>query len=426
MVTKSKLRLALAAEKGVDFAKLKQERKRKAALKRKRTAKTEQEESIEIAEVSAQIARESLKESNEDDSDKDEDDDDDDDEQEEEEEHDEGDAMDGDIGPERITLQTIDDSDTSDSSIENEEIPSLTERAESDDAEDIPMSDIEELEGDDMEDLIPHTRLTINNTAALRTALGRILIPTDKSQPFAFHQCVIASTQTADSVPDVSDDLQRELALYSQSLEAARYGRSKLLSEGVPFSRPTDYFAEMVKEDAHMEKVKAKLVEEASAKKAAAEARKLRDLKKFGKQVQVAKLQERQKAKRETLEKIKTLKRKRQESGTGAGTNEADMFDVGVDNEIAKYSQRAAKGNPSSGARKPNVKRQKKDEKYGFGGKKRNSKSGDAISSGDLSAFSVNKMKSGGPNGRAKQVSKATRPGKARRKVMATRQGARR
>ena len=36
MVTKSKLRLALAAEKGVDFKKLKQEKKHKAALKRKR------------------------------------------------------------------------------------------------------------------------------------------------------------------------------------------------------------------------------------------------------------------------------------------------------------------------------------------------------------------------------------------------------
>lgn len=35
MVTKSKLRLALAAEKGVDFTKLKQQKKHKAALKRK-------------------------------------------------------------------------------------------------------------------------------------------------------------------------------------------------------------------------------------------------------------------------------------------------------------------------------------------------------------------------------------------------------
>ena len=77
----------------------------------------------------------------------------------------------------------------------------------------------------------------------------------------------------------------------------------------MPFTRPNDYFAEMVKSDEHMGKIKAKMTEEAANKKAAAEARKQRDLKKFGKQVQVAKLQERDKAKRETLEKIKVLKR---------------------------------------------------------------------------------------------------------------------
>lgn len=75
------------------------------------------------------------------------------------------------------------------------------------------------------------------------------------------------------------------------------------------FTRPNDYFAEMVKADEHMGRIKAKLVEEAAGKKASAEARKQRDLKKFGKQVQVAKLQEREKEKRSTLEKIKVLKR---------------------------------------------------------------------------------------------------------------------
>ena len=178
-----------------------------------------------------------------------------------------------------------------------------------DDEEEVPVSDLEDLSEDDKEDLIAHTRLTINNTVALTSALGRIAIPTDNSTTFASHQSVTSSTETAISIPDVSDDLQRELAFYSQALEAVRIGRTKLRTEGVPFSRPKDYFAEMIKEDAHMEKVKAKLVEEASAKKASAEARKQRDLKKFGKQVQVAKLQERQKEKKQTLEKIKTLKR---------------------------------------------------------------------------------------------------------------------
>lgn len=227
-----------------------------------------------------------------------------------------------------MNIGAVDETDTSDSEIELEEKvsrhasgqrtnnESKQEDEEGDDdseedEEDIPISDLEDLDDEDKEDLIPHTRLTINNTSALQAALDRISIPTDKSATFASHQSIVSSVNTADSIPDISDDLQRELAFYSQCLDAAKEGRTRLLAEGVPFSRPKDYFAEMVKEDAHMEKVKAKLIEEASAKKAAAEARKLRDLKKFGKQVQVAKLQERQKAKRETLEKIKTLKRSR-------------------------------------------------------------------------------------------------------------------
>lgn len=230
----------------------------------------------------------------------------------------------------KFNLDGIDESDTSDSSVEMEErLPRKPKKSamkkivvaneyhdgeeddedEEEEEEDIPMSDLEDLNDEDKEDLIPHTKLTINNTSALTAALKRIALPTDKSVAFATHQTVLSSNPTAEAIPDVQDDLQRELAFYSQSLEAARQARTKLRSEGVPFSRPKDYFAEMIKEDAHMEKIKAKLVEEASNKKAAAEARKLRDLKKFGKQVQVAKLQERQKAKRETLDKIKNLKR---------------------------------------------------------------------------------------------------------------------
>ena len=75
------------------------------------------------------------------------------------------------------------------------------------------------------------------------------------------------------------------------------------------FTRPTDYFAEMVKSEEQMGKVRSKMVDEAARKKASSDARRQRDLKKFGKAVQVAKLQERNVAKRETLEKISSLKR---------------------------------------------------------------------------------------------------------------------
>ncbi|KAK2598976.1 rRNA-processing protein EBP2 [Conoideocrella luteorostrata] len=401
MVTKSRLRMALAAEKGVDFKKLKERKKHKEALKRKSSNATDANED----EMS------------------------DDCEQEEE------DYEDNEIN--NLNLGVVDESDSSGSEIEMEEKIKKTalksgkdeskiskqngwgenekNKDGDEDEEDIPISDLEDLNDEDREDLIPHTRLTINNTSALQAALERIAIPSNQSAIFASHMSISSSVKTAESIPDVSDDLQRELAFYAQCLEAAQEGRKRLLAEGVPFSRPKDYFAEMIKEDAHMEKVKTKLIEEASAKKAAAEARKLRDLKKFGKQVQAAKLQERQKAKRETLEKIKTLKRKRQESGGEMTTNEADLFDVSVDNELAWHSQRSGPVKSSSST-SSSAKRQKKNEKYGFGGKKRHAKSGDAISSGDLSGFNTKQMKAG-----AKGRSKISRPGKSRRKAMASR-----
>ncbi|QUC18963.1 uncharacterized protein UV8b_03204 [Ustilaginoidea virens] len=414
MVTKSKLRMAIAAERGVDFKILKQQKKHRETLKRK--SSTPQNGRAPLTED----APDEKTEQGEEDS-----------------QH---------IDYNHVNLGAVDETDSSDSEIEmevkierrsskkpardNNKNPSRKEvvdededavedvdEEEEDDEEDVPLSDLEDLDDEEKEDLIPHTRLTINNTSALQSALDRISIPIDKTAKFATHQSVASSVKTADSIPDVSDDLQRELAFYSQCLEAAKEGRTRLLAEGVPFSRPKDYFAEMVKEDAHMEKVKAKLIEEASAKKAATDARKLRDLKKFGKQVQVAKLQERQKAKRETLEKIKTLKRKRQESGGDMTTNEADLFDVSVDNELAKHSQRAGPSGRGGQSNGPNTKRQKKNEKYGFGGKKRYAKSGDAASSGDLSAFNTKKMKAGGAKGKPK----TTRPGKSRRKTKASR-----
>lgn len=170
----------------------------------------------------------------------------------------------------------------------------------------IPLSDIENLSADEDHDLVPYQRLTINNTSALLKAHKSIAIPTC-SVTFSDHQTVVSAAPT--SILDVHDDLNRELAFHSQCLEAVTEARTLLRKENVKFSRPTDYFAEMVKTDDHMEKIKTKIREAATDKKAAVEARRQRDLKKFGKQVQVAKLQERDKARRETMNKIHVLKR---------------------------------------------------------------------------------------------------------------------
>ena len=89
---------------------------------------------------------------------------------------------------------------------------------------------------------------------------------------------------------------------------------------------------------------------------------------------------------------------------SSAPTDDAnDLFDVAIEDADKSDSRKRGRGGGSDGA--SNVKRQKKNQKFGFGGKKRFSKSGDATSSGDLRSFSVKKMKSGG----------AKRPGKSKR-----------
>jgi len=64
-----------------------------------------------------------------------------------------------------------------------------------------------------------------------------------------------------------------------------------------------DYFAEMLKDDENMGKIRQKLLDEAAGERMAREARKQR-----GKKVQVAKLQERERGK-EVLEGVEVLKR---------------------------------------------------------------------------------------------------------------------
>lgn len=172
---------------------------------------------------------------------------------------------------------------------------------------DVPLSELSE---EDRADTIPHQRLTINNTAALLASTKRVAVTRPKMKFSAHNSLILTSLPPAStSIPDPNDDLTRELEFYRICRTAATDARNLLKKEKIPFTRPSDYFAEMVKNDEHMGKVKKKMYDEAANKKAAAEARRVRDAKKFGKAVQIAKEQERAKEKRQTLEKISSLKR---------------------------------------------------------------------------------------------------------------------
>ncbi|GME83877.1 unnamed protein product [Ambrosiozyma monospora] len=106
-------------------------------------------------------------------------------------------------------------------------------------------------------DVVPHTKLTVNNKAALRESLARIQLKWEKL-PFDEHQSITYHSKVEEDIKDIYDDTERELQFFKQGLDAAIQGREKLLKLKIPFARPMDYFAEMVKTDEHMDKMKDK------------------------------------------------------------------------------------------------------------------------------------------------------------------------
>lgn len=312
--------------------------------------------------------------------------------EEQDEEEDDDDEEDEEEEPLHLDRLAKSDSESDDDDSEDDEDskPEVEEEEEEEEEEreeeDVPLSDVE---FDSDADVVPHHKLTINNVKAMKHALERVQIPWQKHS-FQEHQSVTSHDNADEGMKDIYDDTERELAFYKQSLDAVLEARQHLARLKVPFKRPLDYFAEMVKNDEHMDKIKNKLVVEASEKKAREDARNQRQLKKFGKQVQVATLQKRQLEKRDTLEKIKSLKKKRKESEI-----DDSEFNVGIE-EAAEDS--------NSNNRNKNYKRAAKDSKYGHGGMKRFKRKNDADSSANVTGFSQRKMKG-----------KAPRPGKSRR-----------
>ncbi|KAJ3095458.1 rRNA-processing protein and EBNA1-binding protein ebp2 [Physocladia obscura] len=263
-----------------------------------------------------------------------------------------------------------------------------------------------------------------NDKAALLAKLDQIRI--DNKTPnavFAWTEFQrITSTEPLALLPaEVENDLKREMAFYKQALEAAQLGYMHLRKANVSIHRPDDFYAEMIKSDEHMNKIRQKLVDEANAIAASERAKKLRDAKKFGKKVQVEKLQERQATKRQELEQVAQMRKK-----TSSGKNNdmsasgfEDDFGVSVDKEhgeVERKNKRGSSGVAGKQQQSVNHKRANRDHKFGFGGKKRHTKSNTADSTADMTGFNAKRMKNGGGAFKAKGggVSKGANGGQKR------------
>ncbi|KAF8755019.1 Eukaryotic rRNA processing protein EBP2 [Rhizoctonia solani] len=161
------------------------------------------------------------------------------------------------------------------------------------------------------EDVVPKQKIVINNEVALKRI--RETIELGKDMP-CLH--------------------------FKQALDTANTARAKFAAAKLPFSRPSDYFAEMVKSDSHMERIRQRLLDERAGIQKSETAKKQRELKKIGKQVQVEKLKEREKGKKELNERVKGLKRKR---GGALDATDGEAFDVAVEDAIADRPAKRAR-----------------------------------------------------------------------------------
>ncbi|KAI0357566.1 eukaryotic rRNA processing [Trametes cingulata] len=274
--------------------------------------------------------------------------------------------------------------------------------------EDEPIIPVDELSDEEVldEDAMPRQKVEIDNKIAMERIRSTIAL--DPSLPWTE---TLTVTYPESINVDVEDDLNRELAFYKQALHGAQTAKALAQKHNFPFTRPADYFAEMVKSDAHMERIRQRLLDESAGLKRAEEKRKEREGKKFGKQVQLEKIKERQQSKKEIEERLKGLKRKRKGALDGA-TGDGEDFDVAVEDALADRPSKRAKG-PNGKAKLP---RQARDKKFGFGGAGRRSKQNTKDSTDSF-------VQRGGPGGRGGKGGKggkgakgpAKRPGKSRR-----------
>ncbi|KAL8529054.1 hypothetical protein ACS0TY_006500 [Phlomoides rotata] len=267
--------------------------------------------------------------------------------------------------------------------------------------DDDPMVSESESEEEDDVELSEPSKTAVYNKDGLLDKLADISWPENVDW---LHKLTLDIEQ--EQKVDVNDDITREAAFFTQALEGAREAFGKFQSMGLPFLRPSDYYAEMVKSDAHMVKVKGRLLAEKRKTEESEERRKSRESKKLSKEVQAQKQRERAKQKKEEIESVKNWRKQRKQSGFAGGDKDSDLSFAFEDGKpfqrpgkkrpgvspgdrtggMAKYAGKGKKG----GFDKKRKDRDHRDSKFGFGGKKGLKKQNTAETTNDFKSFNKN------------------------------------
>lgn len=247
-------------------------------------------------------------------------------------------------------------------------------------------------------------RAAVVHDGALLLKLNELAGGATKDDETAWVDNLVVTAPLPLDIDDQNDDLKRELAFYNQALGAVRVAQQRFEAIGVPHARPSDYFAQMIKSDKHMEKVKRRMLREKTELEAKDARRKQAQGKKFGKQVQRATLVARAEQKNRDIAAVTKL---RKQSKSQA---QDDGFDVGVDDSHAEQSvgSKRARGDSfsgkgggggSEGAAASAGKRAWKEKRWGKKGLSARDRKNTAESSADDRGFKGGRGAKGGGKG---------------------------
>lgn len=207
----------------------------------------------------------------------------------------------------------------------------------------------------------------------------------------------------------VLNDFKRETMFHRQAQSAVVEGIARLKSLNIPTKRPNDYYAEMAKTDAHMQKVKENLTKKQLEAQRSEKVRQLRQQRKVSKQMQVEATLKKHAEKKKLMEEVKKYRK--------GIRKDLDFLDG-----KKKMTPKAKDGQHIS--KKAMEKRNMKNKKFGFGGKKRGIKKNTKDSASDVSEYRrPGKIGRSGKSDKFNKGGKVAkkRPGKNRRQQMKSR-----
>ncbi|XP_054275073.1 probable rRNA-processing protein EBP2 homolog [Macrosteles quadrilineatus] len=259
--------------------------------------------------------------------------------------------------------------------------------------------------------LMEKKKVFINDVAGLRQKLQEIkkdlnwferLDLVCKPAPLAPEIAVQIEEQETQSLSSgknlALNEFKRETTFHRQAQAAVLEGLARLKALGVVTKRPEDYFAEMAKTDVHMQKVRALLTKKQAETERIEKIRNIRQQRKISKQLQKEGKLKKQNEKKEMLDEVKKFRK--------GIRKDLDFLE----------NKKPQKQNPKKGPTKSQMKRQYKDSKFGFGGKKRGLKANTKESSASMDDYNKPSRRKGPKMMKpGKKSAKNFRPGKSKR-----------